>query len=478
MLNIGQLMKPGLAFLLFPAVCLLGDTATGATSAIFAPDAFDLKAIDKFLAANLQQDGAVGLSVAIVKDGKVVFAKGYGKRSLEDGRPVETDTLFAIGSVTKQFTCVCILLLAEKGKLSVQDKVAKYYPNLTRAKDITLLDLMNHVSGYPDYYPLDFVDRRMKHAIAADELLRQYAGGKLDFEPGSRYSYSNTGFILLGRVVEKVSGVSFDAFLTRSILKPLGMDHTVYEPEPSDKRLARGYTTFALSKPEYSDPEAHGWIGAAGAIYSTPSDLAKWDMALISGKVLKPESYGLMTTPRKLSDGRLSEYGCGLGVRMQSNRQILAHNGAVSGFAAWNATIPSTRSAVIMTCNTDGGLASMPGQIFSLLLKELKPNVPTISGLTATNAVKKAFTSLQNGRVNRGEFSEEFNLYLTDGKVAGAAKRLKGYGTPQKTEVLSSNERGGMEVTTTRLTFKKGSLKALMYRMPDGKIEQFFVYPD
>ena len=471
-------MKPGLAFLLFPAVCLLGDTATGATSAIPAPDTFDLPAIDKFLAANLQQNGAVGLSVAIVKDGKLVFAKGYGKRSLEDGQPVETDTLFAIGSVTKQFTCACILLLAEKGKLSVQDKVAKYYPNLTRAKDITLLDLMNHVSGYPDYYPLDFVDRRMKQAIAADELLRQYAGGKLDFEPGSRYSYSNTGFILLGRVVEKISGVSFDSFLTRSILKPLGMDHTVYEPEPSDKRLARGHTTFALSKPEYSDPEAHGWIGAAGAIYSTPSDLAKWDMALINGKVLKPESYGLMTTPRKLSDGRLSEYGCGLGVRIQGNRQILAHNGAVSGFATWNATIPSTRSAVIMTCNTDGGLGSMPGQIFSLLLKEPKPNVPTISGLPATNAVKKTFASLQNGRVNRGEFSEEFNLYLTDGRVAGAAKRLKGYGTPQKTEILTSNERGGMEVTTTRLTFKKGSLKALMYRMPDGKIQQFFVYPD
>ena len=120
----------------------------------------------------------------------------------------------------------------------------------------------------------------------------------------------------------------------------------------------------------------------------------------------------------------------------------------------------------------------MLGQIFSLLLKEPKPNVPTISGLAATNAVKKTFASLQHGRVNRGEFSEEFNLYLTDVKVAGAARRLKGYGTPQKIEILTSNERGGMEVTTARLTFKKGSLKALMYRMPDGKVQQFFVYPD
>ncbi len=461
-----------------PAVCLLGDAANGATSTVKPPETFDLPAIDNFLAAHLKANGQPGLSVAIVKDGKVVFAKGYGQRSLEDRRPVETDTLFAIGSITKQFTCACVLLLAEEGKLSVHDKVAKYYPSLTRAGDITLLDLMNHVSGYPDYYPLDFVDRRMRQVIAADELLRQYAGGKLDFPPGSRYSYSNTGFILLGRVIEKVSGESFGSFLARRILQPLGMNQTAYEPDASDKRLARGYTTFALSEPEYISPEATGWIGAAGAIYSTPSDLARWDMALIGGKVLKPDSYTLMTTPRKLMDGKISEYGCGLGVRMQSNRQILSHNGAVSGFVAWNATIPSTRSAVVMMCNQDGGLGSVPGQIFSLLLKEPSPGVPAIRGLSAAEATKSAFASLQKGRVKRDEFSEEFNLYLTDAKIAAAAKRLKSYGTPTKAEVLESHERGGMEVTTTRLTFKKGSLKTLMYRMPDGKIEQFFVYPE
>ena len=180
--------------------------------------------------------------------------------------------MFAIGSVTKQFTCATVLLLAEEGKLSVNDPVAKYFPNLTRAKDITLLDLMQHVSGYPDYYPLDFVDRRMQKPIAEDELLRQYAGAKLDFEPGSKYSYSNTGYILLGRVVEQVSGESFGAFVARRIFKPLGMANTVYEPGPSDSRLAKGYTTFALSEPEEIGPEAKGWIGAAGGIFSTPTD--------------------------------------------------------------------------------------------------------------------------------------------------------------------------------------------------------------
>jgi len=464
------------ALFLAPAALLLIST-TGVQGATRPPEAFDLKAIDRFIEASLKENSLPGISVAIVKDGKVVRAKGYGKRSLEDGKPVETRTLFAIGSITKQFTCACVLLLAEEGKLSVHDKVAKYYPNLTRADDITLLDLMNHVSGYPDYYPLDFVDRRMLRAIEPDELLRQYAGGKLDFEPGSRYSYSNTGFILLGRVVEKVSGESFGSFLARRILTPLGMEQTAYEPDASDTRLARGYTTFALSEPESTPPEARGWVGAAGGIFSTPSDLAKWNLALIGGKVLKPESYKLMTSPRALTDGKVSDYGCGIGVRTQGSRQVLAHNGAVSGFVAWSAMIPSTSSSVIMFCNQDGGLGALPGQVFSLLLKD-PASVPAIHGSTAVETVKKVFAELQKGSVNRANLSEEFNLYLTDARIAGAARRLKSYGAPRQTEVLSTNERGGMEVTTTRLTFKKGNLKALMYRMPDGKIEQFFVYPD
>src|SRR4030042_2034367 len=119
----------------------------------------------------------------------------------------------AIGSITKQFTCACILKLAEAGNLAVDDKVAKYYPGLTRAGDITILDLMNHVSGYPDYYPLDFVDRRMLKEIPPDELIQIYAGGKLDFEAGTQYFYRNTGFVILGRVVEKTSGPPFGKFL-------------------------------------------------------------------------------------------------------------------------------------------------------------------------------------------------------------------------------------------------------------------------
>ena len=186
------------------------------------PTTFDPNGIDAFLAEQIKEREIPGLSVAIVTNGALLLAKGYGKSSLERNSPVGPDTMFAIGSVTKQFTSACILLLAEEGKLSVQDKVGKYFPHLTKSQEITLLDLMNHVSGYPDYYPLDFVDRRMARPISPDQLLREYAEGKLDFEPGTRWSYSNTGYVILGLVVEKVAGESFGKFLEHRILKPTG----------------------------------------------------------------------------------------------------------------------------------------------------------------------------------------------------------------------------------------------------------------
>lgn len=194
------------------------------------PKTFALEAIDAYVKAQVRESGYPGLSLAIVREGKIVFAKGYGKRSLESGDPVDPDTMFAVGSVTKQFACACILLLAEEGKLSVDDKVAKYYPALTSAGKITLYDLMTHTSGYPDFYPLDFVDRRLVKSVREDALLARYAGAKLDFEPGTRWSYSNTGYVLLGRVVEKVSGKPFRQFLKERILDPLGMKHSAIEP--------------------------------------------------------------------------------------------------------------------------------------------------------------------------------------------------------------------------------------------------------
>ncbi len=452
--------------------CAAARTATSA-----AP--IDANAVDALIAEQVKTRGLVGVSVAIMQNGRIVLAKGYGVSSLPDRRPVSGETMFAIGSVTKQFTSACVLLLAEDGKLSVADKVAKYYPNLTRANDITLLDLMNHVSGYPDYFPIVVVDSRLVKPIAPDELLRLYGTGKLDFEPGSRYSYSNTGYVLLGRIVERVSGESFGAFLTRRILKPLGMEHTVYDPDPRDAVLARGFTTFMLSGPTPAEPEAKGWIAAAGAIYATASDVAKWDLALMDGKILKPESFRLMTSPRRLNDGRISHYGCGLALSEREGLTVLSHNGAVSGFLAQNLMVPANRSATVLLSNFDasGDFNALYRRVTASLFPK-EPDAPGIAGPAAQEMARELFLKLQEGSIDRSQLGDEFNVFLTDERIQGASERLKPYGAPTGADLERISERGGMEVTTVRLSFKSGSLSAKMYRMPDGKVERFFIYKD
>ncbi len=465
--------------ILFTLLAAASPCAADAKPQARPPTSFDPDAVGAFVAATVKDKGFVGLSVAVVRDGKLVFAQGYGKKSLEPQAPADGRTAYAVGSVTKQFTCACVLLLAEEGKLSVRDKVAKYYPNLTRAADISLYDLMTHASGYPDYYPLDFVDRRLEKATAVDRLIEEYATGKLDFEPGTRWSYSNTGYMILGRVVEKASGESFASFVGRRILKPLGMEDSTFEPAKLGGRAARGYTSFALGEPEPAVPEADGWLVAAGGLWSTAPDLAKWDIALMEGKLLTPASWKLMTEPRELADGKLKGYGCGLDVSLRANEKVLRHGGAVSGFLATNVLLPRTKSAVVVLTNGDHvGDSSIPEALTALLLKPgdgPEVSAPSVKGASARDAARDLLRQLQEGKVERGQLGEEYSHWLNEEKLKGAAARLKPLGEPTDVELMARAERGGMEVAVTRLTFKGATLKGLMYRSPDGKVQQFFV---
>jgi D-alanyl-D-alanine carboxypeptidase len=467
-------MRPfpiGLAVLLSLASSSL---APGQSSGpVELPSRFEVGAVDAYVADVVERKGLTGLSLAIVKDGKIVLAKGYGKRLLETGAPVEPETPFAAGSVTKQFACSCILLLAEDGKLSVDDKVSKYFPELTRAGDITLYQLMTHTSGYADYYPLDFVDRRLSKPIAVDSAIKEYAGGKLDFDPGTRWSYSNTGYIILGRVVEKVSGQPFGEFLRKRIFLPIGMEHSSFEPTGPDPNRASGYLPFALGPPEPATPEANGWLYAAGGLWASAPDLARWDIALMEGRVLKPESMRLMTSPVPLSDGRVKDYGCGMNIRRDGGLTILSHGGAVSGFRATNILVPLPRSAVVVLINDEQSDPAIAQAVVGLLIKAETPvDLPKIAGPPAKEAALEFFHQMQAGELDRSKLGEEFSVYLTDERVKSASPRLKALGEPTKVEVLSTSERGGMEVASIRLTFKSEVLKGLLYRSTDGKIQQ------
>ncbi len=430
--------------------------------------------LDSLIRANVRQRNVVGLSVGVVQDGKVVLARGYGVRSLESHDSVTPETMFAVGSVTKQFTCGAVLLLAQEKKLSLDDRVAKYMPQLTRAGDITLFDLRQHVAGYRDFYPLDFVDREMLEPRSADSIIAEYATRPLDFEPGTRWSYSNTGFLVLGKVVEKVSGQPFGEFLTGRFFTPLGMSHTRFDPPRGGDGMATGYTSFALSPPIPATPEGAGWAGAAGAIWSTPTDLLAWDLSLLDRKVLTDDSYRTLTTPRRLADGRSSGYGCGEFMNDRGDAVVIRHGGAVSGFLAQNTFIPATRSAVVLLTNSDyAPLDDLDTAIVRRLVPEA--DVPEVRGPPALDAARGFLTALLQGQVDRSTFGEDFNAFLTPDLVATAHASLGHLGKITSLRVETTVERGGMEVAILHFKVGQTGAQAYMYRTPDGKIQELLI---
>ncbi|MGD0527347.1 MAG: serine hydrolase domain-containing protein [Polyangiaceae bacterium] len=443
------------------------------------PEKLDLDALDRYVAATVKEKGFVGLSLAIVRDGKIVLAKGYGESSIEDHVPVDADTAFGIGSVTKQFTCAAALMLADEGKLSFDDKVARFFPKLSRAADVAVGDLAAHVSGYPDYYPLDFVDDRLRHPITADDILARYASGKLDFEPGTRWSYSNTGYILLGRILERVTLEPLGTLFEQRIFTPFHLLHVAYEPKAGTKGLAQGYETFALGAHERAEREAPGWLGAAGGIYATPTDLAKWDLALMDGKVVTGDALRRMSTPRTLADGRNTGYACGLVVSQRRRETVFSHGGEVNGFLARNVMIPRLRSAVIALSND---LASDPhdltDEILDLLLKDREPATPPVAGPPAKDVARALVAQLQSGALDRAAIGADFSAYVSDGRAKAAAAALAPLGSPKTVELESTSERGGMEATRLKIVFEKQKLGATMLRSTDGKVQEFLLEKD
>lgn len=429
------------------------------------PLVFDADAVDAWVASQIADKGAVGAALVVVRDGKTVLAKGYGKARGDEA--VTPDTVFALGSVSKQFLCAVAYALVDQGRLAMTDAVAKWYPQTTRAADITLADAGGHTAGYRDYYPLDYVDARMLKPIAPDDLIAQYAGMPLDFEPRARFSYSNTGFQILGRAVEKASGQPYAKLLDDVIFRPLGMT-TATITKPAN--AASGHVAFLLDGAKPAPLEADGWLFGAGDIWASANDLVKWDLAIADGKLLSAASHQALATPRMLASGRGTGYSCGFFVGQRNNETVLSHSGWVGGFHTRNAIIPRTRSAVILLTNDEStNVTGIADGIVHMITKE--DAAPVIAGVTADVAVRELVMQLQRGTVNRAKLGDDANAYFDDARVATAARTLRDLGPPA-VKLNSRGERGGLEVTTFTITFPSKTVDGWMFRSPDGKIRQ------
>src|SRR2546428_1746803 len=234
--------------------------------------------IDKVATDTLARTGVPSASIAIVKDGQIAYVKAYGDARLEPKTPATTQMRYSIGSISKQFTAAAILLLQEQGKLSLDDKVAKYIPNLTRANEVTIRQLLSHTSGYQDYWPQDYVMPMMLQPVTAEKILDTWARKPLDFEPGTKWQYSNTNYVIAGVIVEKASGKPLLQFLNEKVFAPLQMRSVTNIDDaklPDSDPL--GYLRYALGPLRPAPKEGKGWLLAAGVLAMMAQVLANVD---------------------------------------------------------------------------------------------------------------------------------------------------------------------------------------------------------
>ena len=315
-------------------LALLG-VCLGAALTLRANDSsLEQKADD--LLNSLVKSNNTGVAVLVAQNGKIVFEKGYGLEDRENKVPVSTETKFRIGSITKQFTAAAILKLQEQGKLSVDHKLSKYIPDFPRGEEVKLHHLLTHTSGIHSYTDKPDFMSRVTNAVTTEEIVKSIKEDSYDFDPGEKWHYNNSGYMVLGYIVEKVSGQSYGDFLRKTFFQPLGMTNTgIHRPNAALTHEALGYS-FEKNKMVRAVNWDMGWAGGAGAIYSTVEDLYRWNEGVFNGKVLSEASRKAAFTPVETRQGESAtpSYGYGLAILKFRGLPEISHNGGLNGFTS------------------------------------------------------------------------------------------------------------------------------------------------
>ncbi|PWF55558.1 serine hydrolase [Massilia glaciei] len=314
--------------------------------------------IDASISRHYKAD-APGATVIVTRDGKTVFHKAYGMASVAKKQAMTPDMTLRIGSITKQFTAVAILMLVEEGKLALSDDITKFLPDYpTKGKKITVEQLLTHTSGIVSYTgKMDFAANNTKD-LTVQQMIDTFKNDPLTFEPGTNFAYNNSGYFLLGAVIEKVSGMPYAKFLEKRIFVPLGMNDTAYEGyERSAATKAEGHSKKEAAYTP-SAPLSMSLPYAAGSLVSNVDDLARWEAAITGGKLINAASLAKAFTPFKLSDGSARDYGYGWQIGKLQGNQTIGHGGGINGFVSYALRIPQSKVFVAVLSNADSGIAA------------------------------------------------------------------------------------------------------------------------
>ncbi len=440
---------------------------------ITAPMASALvRQVDAIANQVLQSTGVPSASVAVVRNGRLAYTNAYGAAKLEPHVTATPDMRYAIGSISKQFTATAILFLQQEGKLRLDDPVSRFIPGLTRGNEVTVRQLLSHTSGYQDFWPQDYVMPTMIPGTTPQAIADRWAKQQLDFEPGSRWQYSNTNYTLAGMVVEKASGMPFFEFVRTRILAPVGLTSAAeFDASPKAANVT-GYVRYGLGPLRKAPDAGSGWMWAAGELAMTAKDLAKWDINLIRHGLLASESYRELEREVVLNNGTGTGYALGLDVSMQGDRFMIEHSGEVSGFTAENMVFPEDSAAIVVLTNQDAAPAA--GAIANEITQALFTTDDKLAE-SRTAQARAIFSGLERGMIDRSLFTSNANAYFSDQALKDFQSSLGPLGNPSGFVHTRRSLRGGMIYRSYRVSFPNRTLRVWTYEMPDGKLEQYQV---
>jgi D-alanyl-D-alanine carboxypeptidase len=406
--------------------------------------------VDKYVRAFLQERHVPGAAIAVIENGKTVKMRGYGTASVEFGVPVTKDTVFEIGSVSKQMTAAGILLLVEEGKINLDEKISKYLPNTPDAwKNVTVRNLLTHTSGIKSYTAIG-AGFELSKRLSRDEFIKLLAAHPLEFETGARYSYNNSGYNLLGYIIETVSGKSYWDFMRERIFKPLGMTRTGdRDPKFVIKNRAVGYEweNGALVGRDYDLTD----IFSAGAIVSTIEDLTKWEAAWRNDALLKKESIRLAWTPVLLSDGKPYPYGFGWRISEMRGRKLIAHSGQTAGFgASLSRFVDDDLTVIALTNLGELGMGTMLAQgvakiyVPALSLRAMKAQPETDAKIT--QMLLNALRERMEDKFNSGVLTERLIASLQTERTKAATRRIASFGAINRFIFVGGEDSGKTKI--------------------------------
>ncbi len=458
------------------ALALLVTAATPVAAQPLAPA--QVSQIDQLVGKTLADTGVPSAEIAIVRDGQLVLNKAYGKAN--EGLPARADLPYQIASNSKQFTAMALLLLEDEGKLSLDDHVSKFIPGITEGDKITIRELLSHTSGLQDFWPQDYPFVDMEKPTAPQHIVDKWAKKPLDFEPGSRWQYSNTGYVVAGMIAEKVSGEPLLTYLHRKIFDPLGMTSVIDQDDTDTPAFPAGYHRYALGPVSVERQPGRGWLYAAGELSMTAADLAKWDIARMNRALIPASDWAEQEAPVLRSDGRTNGYGLGVSNHYQRQRHVIDHGGEAVGFLTQNTIYPDTKDAIIVFTNSDFSRSTdtLTEGIERIVFDSPEP---ALTGETVRlGDVRAVYASLAKGTVDRTRFTDDLNYYFTPEALADYRSSLAPLGEATVESLGAPRLRGGFVNRNFSLSYPGGKqLLLVTYAEPgaNGRWEQFMIMP-